>query len=158
MITGLPDEKAVPIIKSIVDKAKRDCDLVAVCLHWGIERQPQPAANQVRLGRMFIDQGADIVIGSHPHVLEPGELYKGKPIIYSLGNLVYPRSGSTALYRLQYEGTSLKRIDYFPAIISEGKVALTGKMPSKPAAAIQAENVLRKRYPSDFSGTLIGMK
>lgn len=155
-ITGLADEEATQRIRAIVDAAKKDCDLLAVCLHWGIEKQPQPAPNQVRLGRMFVDQGADLVIGSHPHVLQPGELYKGKPIVYSLGNLVAPRPGATALYRLRYEGTTLKGVDYFPAQISGGKVALAGKTPLAPSAAVRAETVLRQRYPSKGSMPLIG--
>lgn len=154
-ITGSPDEEATPRIRAIVDAAKKGCDLLAVCLHWGIERQPLPAPNQVRLGRMFIDQGADLVIGAHPHVLQPGELYKGKPIVYSLGNLVAPRPGSTALYQLRYEGTTLKGIDYYPAQISGGRVSLVGKTPSTPAAAVRAEEALRRRYPSKESKPFI---
>lgn len=155
-ITGWPDSKAIPLVRAIVQKAKKECDLVAVCLHWGIEKQTQPAPNQVRLGRMFIDQGADLVIGAHPHVLQPGELYKGKPIIYSLGNLVSPRPGSTALYRFRYEGETLKGVDYFPASISGGRVAVKSDEPSKPATAVQAEKALLRRYPSKQSKPLIG--
>lgn len=154
-ITGLPDKKAIPIVKAIVDSAKRECDLLAVALHWGIEKQTQPAPNQVRLGRMFIDQGADLVIGAHPHVLQPSELYKGKPILYSLGNLISPRGGATALYRLRFEGAELRGVDYFPAKIFGGKVALTGKKPSRPKAALSAEKTLLKRYPSKQSKGLL---
>lgn len=154
-ITGVSDEKAIPVVKSIVQKAKKECDLLVVCLHWGIERQTQPAPNQVRLGRMFVDQGADMIIGAHPHVLQPGELYKGKPIIYSLGNLVSPRPGSTALYRFRMDGDKLMGVDYFPATISAGRVALKSKDPAIPGAALLAEASLRKRYPSKNSRSLI---
>lgn len=147
-ITGVPDKTAIKRIKAIVESAKRECDLLAVALHWGIERQTQPAPNQVRLGRMFVDQGADLVIGAHPHVLQPSELYKGKPILYSLGNLISPRGGSTALYRLRFEGKELRSVDYFPAKIASGKVTLTAKKPTRPPAALAAEKALLKRYPS----------
>lgn len=154
-ITGVPDKTAIPRIKAIVEAAKRDCDLLAVALHWGIEKQTQPAPNQVRLGRMFIDQGADLVIGAHPHVLQPAELYKGKPILYSLGNLISPRGGETALYSLRYEGTELKAADFFPAKIAGGKVTLTAKKPSRPPSALAVEKALLRRYPSKNSVGLL---
>lgn len=155
-ITGWSDERAISLVRGIVQKAKKQCDILIVCLHWGIEKQTQPAPNQVRLGRMFVDQGADMIVGAHPHVLQPGELYRGKPIIYSLGNLVSPRPGSTALYRFRYEGSTLKGVDYFPASISGGRVAVKSKEPSKPTAALQTEKFLLRRYPSKHSKGLIG--
>jgi len=155
-ITGWPDDRANAHVKGIVQKAKAACDLLIVCLHWGIEKQTQPAPNQVRLGRMFVDHGADMIVGAHPHVLQPSELYKGKPIMYSLGNLVSPRPGSTALYRFRYEGSTLKGVDYFPASISGGRVSVKSNEPSKPAAAVQAEKTLLRRYPSKQSKGLIG--
>lgn len=156
-ITGVPDKKAKAIVGAIVAKAKKECDLLVVCLHWGIEKQTQPAPNQVRLGRLFIDEGADMVLGAHPHVLQPGELYKGKPIVYSLGNLVSPRPATTALYRFRYEGKTLKGVDYFPASISGGRVTAKNQ-PSKPSNALAAERTLRARYPSRSSEALIGME
>lgn len=154
-ITGVSDEKAKPMIRSIVARAKKECDLLVVCLHWGIEKQTLPAANQVRLGRMFIDQGADMVLGAHPHVLQPGELYRGKPIVYSLGNLVSPRPASTALYRFNFEGETLKSVDYFPASIGGGRVTLKSAIPSLPTTAVNAEKALLRRYPSKNSERLI---
>ncbi|MDD3253557.1 MAG: CapA family protein [Lachnospiraceae bacterium] len=67
-------------------------DYVVVFVHWGIERDEQPQDYQRTLGQQCIDAGADLVIGSHPHVLQGIEYYKGKPIVYSLGNFVF---GST---------------------------------------------------------------
>lgn len=157
-ITGKPDKTALPMIRAIVQRAKVECDLLVVALHWGIERQSQPAPNQVRLGRMFIDQGADLILGAHPHVLQPGEMYKGKPIVYSLGNLVSSRPGSTAFYRFRYDGRELKGVDYFPAAIAAGKVALRSESPSKPPSALQAEMTLLRRYPAKASTGLIAWK
>ena len=64
-------------------------DLVVFNYHWGIERTYQSNATQQAIGRYCIDQGADLVIGHHPHVVQEVEIYKGKPIAYSLGNLVF---------------------------------------------------------------------
>jgi poly-gamma-glutamate synthesis protein (capsule biosynthesis protein) len=72
-----------------IEQAKRDADLVVVIVHWGIEREDRPEDYQVRLARKYIDAGADLVIGGHPHVLQGLEFYKGKWIAYSLGNFIF---------------------------------------------------------------------
>lgn len=65
------------------------CDLVFACCHWGIELQRNPNDFQKDLGRKCIDWGADLVIGHHPHVIQGIEEYRGKYIIYSLGNFCF---------------------------------------------------------------------
>jgi poly-gamma-glutamate capsule biosynthesis protein CapA/YwtB (metallophosphatase superfamily) len=64
-------------------------DLVISFMHWGIEHEPLADARQRALARVMIDAGADAVIGSHPHVTQDVETYRGKPIVYSLGNFVF---------------------------------------------------------------------
>lgn len=64
-------------------------DLVIPFMHWGWENNPKPDARQRQLARLMIDVGADVVVGSHPHVTQGSEIYRGKPIIYSLGNFVF---------------------------------------------------------------------
>nr|WP_229487495.1 CapA family protein [Pseudoduganella lutea] len=64
-------------------------DLVIPFMHWGIEHEPQASARQRALARLMIDAGADAVIGGHPHVTQDVESYRGKPIVYSLGNFVF---------------------------------------------------------------------
>lgn len=81
-----------------IKKAKEKADLVVVMVHWGIERADKPEQYQRDFARVYIDSGADLVIGSHPHVLQGFEQYKGKWIAYSLGNFIfsaYPK-GATA--------------------------------------------------------------
>lgn len=78
------------------------CDLVIFAPHWGIEGSYRPNAQQTNLGHAAIDAGADIVWGSHPHVLQPVEHYNGGVIYYSLGNFSFggngdPRDYDTAL-------------------------------------------------------------
>lgn len=73
-----------------IDKLReKEADLILVCCHWGIERENYPDENQLYLGRKFIDMGADLVIGHHPHVLQGVEEYNGKFIIYSLANFCF---------------------------------------------------------------------
>lgn len=72
-----------------IKRAKESCDYVVVYVHWGIERENIPQDYQRSLGKAYIDAGADMVIGSHPHVLQGIEYYNGKPIVYSLGNYIF---------------------------------------------------------------------
>ncbi len=64
-------------------------DLVIPYMHWGWEKEDKPSARQRQLAHKMIDEGAAVVVGSHPHVTQGAETYKGKPIIYSLGNFVF---------------------------------------------------------------------
>lgn len=64
-------------------------DLVIVCLHWGIEYAPRPQPGQVELAHQMIDAGADLIVGGHPHVVQPLEQYYDRWIAYSLGNFVF---------------------------------------------------------------------
>lgn len=68
---------------------KAGCQLVIPYFHWGIEKNPRPIATQTTLAHAAIDDGADMVIGSHPHVIESMETYKGKLIAYSMSNFCF---------------------------------------------------------------------
>ena len=69
-----------------------DSDCIIAYMHYGNEYSNSPNENQVKMSHELIDYGADIVIGSHPHVTEGIEMYKGKPIFYSLGNFIFDQS------------------------------------------------------------------
>lgn len=71
---------------SVIEKARGQSDYVIVFVHWGTEHTNYYGKDQEELGRAFIDAGADVVIGGHAHCLQGFGHYKGKPIIYSLGN------------------------------------------------------------------------
>lgn len=64
-------------------------DLVIPVMHWGWEHEPVASPRQRQLARLMIDAGADAVIGGHPHVVQDTEHYRGKPILYSLGNFLF---------------------------------------------------------------------
>ena len=64
-------------------------DIVIPFMHWGWEFEPAPCPRQRELAHRMLDAGADAVIGSHPHVTQGAEYYRGKPILYSLGNFVF---------------------------------------------------------------------
>ena len=69
--------------------AKAVYPLVIVSFHWGNEKDYSPTANQIKMGRLAVDAGADLVLGHHSHRINPIEEYKGKYICYSLGNFCF---------------------------------------------------------------------
>jgi len=81
-------------IKSAIKKAQSLADLVIVAFHFGTEYLKEPNARQKLLAQLAIDNGADLVIGSHPHVIEPLETYHQRYIAYSLGNFVFDQKFS----------------------------------------------------------------
>lgn len=75
-----------------IQKARETCDFVTVFVHWGKEKTTILEQHQTQLAHAYIDAGADLVIGSHPHILQGIEYYQGKPIFYSLGNFIFGRA------------------------------------------------------------------
>ncbi|CAN5677805.1 CapA family protein [soil metagenome] len=106
---GKPDTRK---IEAIVQKAKASCDILVVGLHWGIERKTKPTGYQIALGKAFLDAGADVVWGNHPHVLQPAVSVDGKPIMYSMGNLVSPLPAAAALARWTIGDAKVSLIPY----------------------------------------------
>jgi gamma-polyglutamate biosynthesis protein CapA len=78
----------VPVIEEI-KKIKDECYKIIVFPHWGEEYVNSFVDRQKVLAHKFIDEGADLIIGTHPHVVEPIEIYKDKAIFYSIGNFVF---------------------------------------------------------------------
>ena len=82
-------------LKDNIAKVKADgAQLIVVIFHWGNETETVPDSNQTTLGRIAIDEGADLVCGHHPHVLQGIETYKGRNIVYSLGNFCFGGNSS----------------------------------------------------------------
>ncbi|MDR6551308.1 CapA family protein [Paenibacillus qinlingensis] len=78
-----------PVLDAIT-RERADADYVLVYLHWGVEMNNRPEPWQREFAKLMIDAGADAIIGSHVHVLQGFEYYKGKPIAYSIGNFLFP--------------------------------------------------------------------
>ena len=100
-----PEDRMSSIEDAITSLKAENVDLIICMFHWGQELYYTPNDNQVNLAHKCIDLGVDIVYGSHPHCLEPIEIYNGKPIIYSAGNWVFggstePSDPDTALFQI----------------------------------------------------------
>lgn len=96
---------AMDVLPKAMEQVKsQGAELIVVQAHWGIEGQSVPTARQKEVAYAAIDAGADLVIGHHPHVLQGLEEYKGKMIVYSLGNFCFggnqnPNDKDTMIYQ-----------------------------------------------------------
>jgi poly-gamma-glutamate capsule biosynthesis protein CapA/YwtB (metallophosphatase superfamily) len=101
-----------------VTQYKKPGNLVIVTFHWGVEGSHAAGSVQASLGHAAIDAGADLVLGHHPHVLQGIEDYKGKRIVYSLGNFVFggnarPSEWDSMIYRTRFamKDGKVERVD-----------------------------------------------
>lgn len=86
---GTPEKIGIATVEKEIKKMKPVADYIIVVPHWGPEYKPMAHPSQVAAGHRFIDAGADVVVGGHPHVVQNVETYKGKKIFYSLGNFIF---------------------------------------------------------------------
>jgi len=105
-----------------IQEVKKNSDLLIVSFHWGSEYQSKPQRSQVELAHRVIDAGADVIIGHHPHWVQTEETYQGKPIFYSLGNLIFDQMWSDEtrrglIVKLNFSGAKLLSIDRIPITI-----------------------------------------
>jgi poly-gamma-glutamate capsule biosynthesis protein CapA/YwtB (metallophosphatase superfamily) len=141
-------------VLSDIRRLKKTVDYVVVIPHWGFEFVHVPPYGVVLEGRSFIDAGADCIIGSHPHVLQGNEEYKGKNIFYSLGNFVFDmpvkESMKTALLKISiydqgnsdYSYTFLKiNKKYQPVPASSSQEAEMIRIIDKSNAMVHGENL-----------------
>ena len=90
-----PASRAEPeLIKKRILQARAEADIVIASFHFGVEYEKMPSGRQRSLAQLAADSGADLIIGHHPHVAEPVELYGNSFIAYSLGNFVFDQSFS----------------------------------------------------------------
>ncbi len=105
-----------------IESVRGQVDIIVLSLHWGEEFINRPSGEQVRLGRKFIDSGAHIILGHHPHILQGVERYRGRVIAYSLGDFVFdlwdePLRRSMIL-RMQVRDVNDVIYDIIPAVIN----------------------------------------
>jgi poly-gamma-glutamate synthesis protein (capsule biosynthesis protein) len=106
-------------MESLAASASGEVEVLVAMMHWGVEYVSEPSDRQVTLGRALIDAGVDVVVGAHPHWVQPVEEYQGKLIFYSLGNFVFDqmwseetRLGEVADVEFRFEEGALVEMDY----------------------------------------------
>jgi poly-gamma-glutamate capsule biosynthesis protein CapA/YwtB (metallophosphatase superfamily) len=108
------------LMRDDIRTAREQADVVVVSMHWGIHFVPAVIADYQReVGHAAIDAGADLVLGSHPHILKGFEVYRGRPIFYSLGNFAV----DLRIDKAHAESKSFREIQ---ALNPEWQVDLTG--------------------------------
>lgn len=142
---------------SDVDKAIKylkdnQCDLIIAAMHWGIEKDYNQNQNQVKLGRYMIDNGVDLVLGSHPHVIQGIEKYNGKYIIYSLANFLFggnenPSDKDTFIFQQTFTFIDGQlqlddNIKLYPASVSS--IKRNNNYQPTPLEGDEAQRVLKK--------------
>jgi len=117
-----------------IKQAKLNNAFVIVYPHWGDEYNLGTTSLQVVLGHKFVDAGADVVLGGHPHVVEPMEIYKGKAIFYSMGNFIFDqhwnedvKHGLAVEITLAEDKVSYRTIPY---VINNAQPEQTGEIKS----------------------------
>jgi poly-gamma-glutamate synthesis protein (capsule biosynthesis protein) len=105
-------------IVSDIRKHKREGVVVLVSVHWGEQYVELPQSRQVKGAHAMIDAGADAVLGHHPHCPQSVEVYRGKPVFYSLGNFVFglnpPRGRHNIAAVLRFDGDALTGAEILP--------------------------------------------
>ncbi len=108
-----------------IKEASANSDYVVIYVHWGVEHTKEPVAYQKNMAKQYIDAGADVVVGSHPHILQGIEYYQNKPIIYSLGNFVFGKSiEETAMAKVVIGEDKQINVSLIPCYATEGQTRL----------------------------------
>lgn len=102
---------------NVIRNAKKYCDYLVAYVHWGTEDSHTVTDYQRTMGKDFIDAGADIVVGGHPHVLQGIEYYNGKPILYSLGDFWFNyETKETGVIEITLDRSSLSSMKFLPCM------------------------------------------
>ena len=142
-------------LKDNIAKVKADgAQLIVVIFHWGNETETVPDSNQTTLGHIAIDEGADLVCGHHPHVLQGIETYKGRNIVYSLGNFCFggnssPSDMDTMIYQQTFtidaDGVKKDNVtNIIPCSISSAAYDGYNNYQPTPAEGDEATRILGK--------------
>lgn len=142
-------------LKDNIAKVKAGgAQLIVVIFHWGNETETVPDSNQTTLGRIAIDEGADLVCGHHPHVLQGIETYKGRNIVYSLGNFCFggnssPSDMDTMIYQQTFtidaDGVKKDNVtNIIPCSISSAAYDGYNNYQPTPAEGDEATRILGK--------------
>jgi poly-gamma-glutamate synthesis protein (capsule biosynthesis protein) len=107
-----------------IERAKEKAHVVIVSIHWGTEYEQSPTERQRMFAHLAVDSGASLILGHHPHVVQPVEQYKDGYIFYSLGNFVFDQMWSEEtrnglIARIFFEGRQIKKVETITVTIYE---------------------------------------
>lgn len=138
------------------------CDVLIVFLHYGTEEVFEVTSYQERMSKALIDAGADMVMGGHSHTLQPIEFYNGKPIFYSIGNLIFWHidddiDGLTVIFDITVNKDGFVSLRVHPLFIKHYKVYNLSQSHERYSQIIDLMNTLCNPYgyAFDFDGNMI---
>lgn len=104
------------LLEDKIRQAHEKADVVILCPHWGKNLIVRPLEIVKRLGRIFIDMGADVVLGCHAHYYQGVENYKNRPIIYDMGDFLFDTRGSRPLasFILEISKNGVEKVNFIP--------------------------------------------
>ncbi len=159
---GDPDDQSTKAFIERLYEYDSLCDVLVVFLHAGTEEVFEVTSYQKEMARKFIDAGADIVVGGHSHTLQPVEFYAGKPIIYSIGNLIFWHidddiDGLAAIFDITLTKNGFKSLKLHPVFIKNYKANyLTegeGNYPLRYRQIIDLMNGICEPYGTGFDSS-----
>ena len=134
----------IPQVKQDIAKLKdHNVDIIVAVFHWSNELVTVPDENQVTLAHLAIDEGADVVVGHHPHVVQGIDEYKGKTIAYSLGNFCF--GGNT-------HPTEMDTFIFQQKFILDGKRNITGSEYKVIPCRVSSETTYNNYQPTPLMG------
>ena len=134
----------IPQVKQDIAKLKdQNVDIIVAVFHWSNELVTVPDENQVTLAHLAIDEGADVVVGHHPHVVQGIDEYKGKMIAYSLGNFCF--GGNT-------RPTEMDTFIFQQKFILDGKRNITGSEYKVIPCRVSSETTYNNYQPTPLVG------
>lgn len=150
---------AVDQIRPAIDMARKSADLVIASPHWGENWLDQPAEEIRRLGWSLIDLGVDAVLGHSAHILQGVEVYRGKPIVYDMGSLLFDRvkesrMQNSALFELVFGHNGMERLVIHPVELESCSVRLANEEES--ARTIQLIEGLSRRLNPAVEFRVVG--
>lgn len=132
-IAGSNPDDEIHIWRSINELKRVNIETIIVVMHGGKEMHPHPTPEQMKLYRFIIDIGADLVVGHHSHVLGGYEIYKERPIVYSLGNFIFDEEGNSeawytgAILKIEFQKSKNKEMAVYKANLNENILRIDEK-------------------------------
>jgi poly-gamma-glutamate synthesis protein (capsule biosynthesis protein) len=160
IIHTVPDPADVAAMQEDVRAAKEQADVVVMSWHWGVSPtgggRGELVDYQTEMGHAAIDAGADLVIGHHPHLVQPIEVYKGKVIFYSIANLVHDlserhRNQATILARCSIRDREIRQVSFVPGWIDEKNQPRFQKPAELPEVVRHVQQISRS-FGTQFDG------
>lgn len=150
---GAPDQ----LQEELAKVKERGARLTVVFFHWGSELETRPDEDQVWLAHLAVDQGADLVLGAHPHVIQPLETYKSRTICYSLGNFCFggnsnPRDKDTFIYQQTFRFQKGRLLGADPGKVIPCRISSTPDWNDFRPTLVEGEEAERIREKAGVAG------